>query len=359
MITKIFKKMINNIKMKKRNNKILKFGLFPNIFNCLDETMNKESKIRFCNYLKKYKDIKKWSICSDYCLDDKNKNSNVYTFALFPVTKDISELKEEVVQNIKSEIKKSGNFIPESTLNYLNNNDFFIFNFVFPKDFLKNYFSKNFNKESEISSIEEQIKIIKNNWKNDYKDVIVNSLNNLIKKMKERNFNLSLYKKILLNSFLAAYLCTFLQRQKNIETYSWLSDRDNMTTYGSGIINALYLWRKEEIKKIIKIKFSPIEEGITILESKTKPFYDELIRVPDYFCGTLASLIKFSKNKDKYIEFSKKYDQIIMNVLNSNKNIVTILFEDSELYSELYNKNIIEINCHRIDFDSIYIKIKN
>ena len=346
MITKIFKKMINNIKMKKRNNKILK---------CLDETMNKESKIRFCNYLKKYKDIKKWSICSDYCLDDKNKNSNVYTFALFPVTKDISELKEEVVQNIKSEIKKSGNFIPESTLNYLNNNDFFIFNFVFPKDFLKNYFSKNFNKESEISSIEEQIKIIKNNWKNDYKDVIVNSLNNLIKKMKERNFNLSLYKKILLNSFLAAYLCTFLQRQKNIETYSWLSDRDNMTTYGSGIINALYLWRKEEIKKIIKIKFSPIEEGITILESKTKPFYDELIRVPDYFCGTLASLIKFSKNKDKYIEFSKKYDQIIMNVLNSNKNIVTILFEDSELYSELYNKNIIEINCHRIDFDSIYI----
>ena len=355
MITKIFKKMINNIKMKKRNNKILKFGLFPNIFNCLDETMNKESKIRFCNYLKKYKDIKKWSICSDYCLDDKNKNSNVYTFALFPVTKDISELKEEVVQNIKSEIKKSGNFIPESTLNYLNNNDFFIFNFVFPKDFLKNYFSKNFNKESEISSIEEQIKIIKNNWKNDYKDVIVNSLNNLIKKMKERNFNLSLYKKILLNSFLAAYLCTFLQRQKNIETYSWLSDRDNMTTYGFGIINALYLWRKEEIKKIIKIKFSPIEEGITILESKTKPFYDELIRVPDYFCGTLASLIKFSKNKDKYIEFSKKYDQIIMNVLNSNKNIVTILFEDSELYSELYNKNIIEINCHRIDFDSIYI----
>lgn len=355
MITKIFKKMINNIKMKKRNNKILKFGLFPNIFNCLDETMNKESKIRFCNYLKKYKDIKKWSICSDYCLDDKNKNSNVYTFALFPVTKDISELKEEVVQNIKSEIKKSGNFIPESTLNYLNNNDFFIFNFVFPKDFLKNYFSKNFNKESEISSIEEQIKIIKNNWKNDYKDLIVNSLNNLIKKMKERNFNLSLYKKILLNSFLAAYLCTFLQRQKNIETYSWLSDRDNMTTYGSGIINALYLWRKEEIKKIIKIKFSPIEEGITILESKTKPFYDELIRVPDYFCGTLASLIKFSKNKDKYIEFSKKYDQIIMNVLNSNKNIVTILFEDSELYSELYNKNIIEINCHRIDFDSIYI----
>ncbi|MFZ8018117.1 MULTISPECIES: hypothetical protein [Fusobacterium] len=351
MITEIFKKMINNIKMKKRNNKILKFGLFPNIFNCLDETMNKESKIRFCNYLKKYKDIKKWSICSDYCLDDKNKNSNVYTFALFPVTKDISELKEEVVQNIKSEIKKSGNFIPESTLNYLNNNDFFIFNFVFPKDFLKNYFSKNFNKESEISSIEEQIKIIKNNWKNDYKDVIVNSLNNLIKKMKERNFNLSLYKKILLNSFLAAYLCTFLQRQKNIETYSWLSDRDNMTTYGSGIINALYLWRKEEIKKIIKIKFSPIEEGITILESKTKPFYDELIRVPDYFCGTLASLIKFSKNKDKYIEFSKKYDQIIMNVLNSNKNIVTILFEDSELY----NKNILEINCHCIDFDSIYI----
>ena len=74
MIMKIFKKIMNNIKMNKRNNKILKFGLYPNIFDCLDKTMNKESKVRFCNYLKKYNDIKKWSICSDYCLDDKNKN---------------------------------------------------------------------------------------------------------------------------------------------------------------------------------------------------------------------------------------------------------------------------------------------
>ena len=349
MIMKIFKKIMNNIKMNKRNNKILKFGLYPNIFDCLAKTMNKESKVRFCNYLEKYNDIKKWSICSDYCLDDKNKNSNVYTFALFPLTKDISELKKEVIQNIKLEIKKMGNSIPESTLKYLNNNDFFIFNFVFPKDFLKIYFGKNFNKEIEISSIEEQIEIIKNNWKNNYKEDMINFLNSLIKKMREKNFNLSLYKKIHLNSFLAAYLCTFLQRQKNIEIYSWLSDRDDMTTYGSGIINALYFWRKEEIKKIIKVKFPPIKEGIIISESKTKPFYDELIRVPDYFCGTLASLIGFARNKDKYIEFSNnKYSQIIKNVLETNENIVTIVVEDNELY----DKNMTEINCCCIKFKS-------
>lgn len=167
--------------------------------------------------------------------------------------------------------------------------------------------------------------------------------------MREKNFNLSLYKKIHLNSFLAAYLCTFLQRQKNIEIYSWLSDRDDMTTYGSGIINALYFWRKEEIKKIIKVKFPPIKEGIIISESKTKPFYDELIRVPDYFCGTLASLIGFARNKDKYIEFSNnKYSQIIKNVLETNENIVTIVVEDNELY----DKNITEINCYCIKFKS-------
>ena len=155
-------------------------------------------------------------------------------------------------QNIEYELKEIRDRIPEKTLNYLRQDNFFIFNFVTSKNFFKNYLSDNFDKKSEIASLKKHIEIIEKNWGNNYKQEIVVSLKSLVAKIKTNNFKVHLYRKILLNSFFSAYISILLQsKSKNIDTYSWLSDRDSMTTYGTGILTALYLLRKEEIKKII------------------------------------------------------------------------------------------------------------
>ncbi len=208
-------------------------------------------------------------------------------------------------------------------MNYLKNKNFFVFNFIFPK---KYFSSKIFNKEIEIDFLEKHIQEIENNWEeSDLKNKNILSLKELMKKFKAKNFNIQLYFKILICSFLAAYICVLLQKEKNnIEIYSWLSDRDDMTSFAEGAITAMYTLRKEEIKKIMKLEFKPITEGFVIPKNEEKPFYDALISVPDYFCGTLATIVKDDEIDLK--KFKDKYIQLTDNVFQENKNIINIEF---------------------------------
>ena len=157
------------------------------------------------------------------------------------------------------------------------------------------------------------------------------SLKSLVAKIKTNNFKVHLYRKILLNSFFSAYISILLQsKSKNIDTYSWLSDRDSMTTYGTGILTALYLLRKEEIKKIINTPLKKIKEGIYIPSDKIEPFYDELIAIPDYFCGTLATILKENGELETEKEIRYKYFQVYEQVLKNNKNMAIIFLEEEQ-----------------------------
>ncbi|WP_195340646.1 hypothetical protein [Fusobacterium sp. 1001295B_180824_G3] len=321
MKTKI--KVVDEKTKNRRLNKLaLKKAIFPKLLDCLEETINKSAIIDFQNYLKKFSEITSWYTCSDYCLEE-NKNSSVYSFVLFPHIKDFQLLLNEVSTNIEKELKHSGKKISTKTLNYLKNKNFFVFNFIFPK---KYFSSKIFNKEIEIDFLEKHIQEIENNWEeSDLKNKNILSLKELMKKFKAKNFNIQLYFKILICSFLAAYICVLLQKEKNnIEIYSWLSDRDDMTSFAEGAITAMYTLRKEEIKKIMKLEFKPITEGFVIPKNEEKPFYDALISVPDYFCGTLATIVKDDEIDLK--KFKDKYIQLTDNVFQENKNIINIEF---------------------------------
>ena len=137
---------MRKIKIRRLNNLILKKGIFPRLLNCLEDTINKSAIVDFQNYLKKFPEVTNWYTCSDYCLDE-NKNSNVYSFVLFPHIKDFQLLLNEISTNIEKELKHSGKIIPQKTLTYLKNDNFFVFNFIFPKKYFN---AKGFNREIEI-----------------------------------------------------------------------------------------------------------------------------------------------------------------------------------------------------------------
>ena len=321
MVTKI-KKTDEKIKIRRLNNLILKKGIFPRLLNCLEDTINKSAIVDFQNYLKKFPDITKWTVYSDYCLDDKNKNSDVYSFALFPHIKDFRMLLDEISSNIKKDLKEK-KVIAEETLDYLKNENFFVFNFIFPKKYFN---AKDFYKEKEINSLKKHIEIIKDNWKDDEsKRRILMLLRKWVKELEVKSFSIKLYFQILICSFLAAYICVLLQREKgNVEIYSWLSDQDDMTTFAEGVITAIYILRKEEIKTIMKLKIKPIIEGFYTPKSDKELFYEPLIKIPDHFCGTLATVIK--NNENNLQNFESKYIQIVEGVLKENKNIINIEF---------------------------------
>ena len=148
MKTKI-KETDEKTKIRRMNNLILKKGIFPRLLNCLEDTISKSAIVDFQNYLKKFPEVTNWYTCSDYCLDE-NKNSNVFSFVLFPHIRDFQLLLNEVSTNIEKELKHSGKVIPQKTLTYLKNENFFVFNFIFPKKYFN---AKDFNKEIEINSL--------------------------------------------------------------------------------------------------------------------------------------------------------------------------------------------------------------
>ena len=134
MKTKI-KETDKKTKIRRINNLILKKGVFPRLLNWLENTINKSAITDFKNYLKKFPEVTNWYTCSDYCLDE-NKNSNVFSFVLFPHIRDFQLLLNEVSTNIEKELKHSGKVIPQKTLTYLKNENFFVFNFIFQKNIL-------------------------------------------------------------------------------------------------------------------------------------------------------------------------------------------------------------------------------
>lgn len=107
--------------------------------------------------------------------------------------------------------------------------------------------------------------------------------------VRKKNFNYSLFGRMMTICFLAGYLRYLLLReQKNIKLFSWLSDRDAITNWNDEIYQTFYhiishciiaSEQGEEYHRIQEVYLENIKEEI---------FYDEMNRVADYICGTFA-----------------------------------------------------------------------
>lgn len=131
----------------------------------------------------------------------------------------------------------------------------------------------------------------------------------------------------MLISLLAAYIGLFITVHTTVKKLIWFSDRglvfDYLHAYCIDIYNLIY--HNLLTDKFILIP-KPNPFGIA-KPSKNDSFlwYDSLIKIPDYYAGTVASWNLKSNEVDK-----TKHDKIISNVFNDNINfnLVTIDFRD-------------------------------
>ena len=225
------------------------------IFECLESTVNKSILEKFQNFLKQYPDVDKWFMCSDYCIGDKNKKNDVITFVIYPYILNFDDWKK-VINNLQKKDLKHTRLVSDQFCQFLNQGYCFSFSFILQK---KNYFDGWKRKEAGDMLIQTYINLTEN-WQittpsnaENYKEMN-KKLQKLRNESRKKNFNYSLFGRMMTICFLAGYLRYLLLReQKNIKLFSWLSDRDAITN-----------WIKEEI------------------------FYDEMNRVADYICGTFA-----------------------------------------------------------------------
>lgn len=299
-------------------------------FENLNKSFYKNKINNFKKYLKKFNHIKHWSIISDYCEDDINKCNNVYSFVLYPICENPTILLKKIKEKIPVEIKniKGNHIINPITIDFFKNNDAFVFNFIFEKNFFKEIY---YDQVLEREQIIRNINIIEKNWSDEHKKIFLPHFKNFSEILNRKNPNLIICKKVYFISVMLGFLLFQLKISTDIiESISWFPDRDKTTSFNNGFIYSLsFLFYDYYMKKI---KHSPLIFYVTNNPNNEKPFYDEFIKIPDYFCGTLASLDLniFSDNsiQKKTLlpnNIKPKFLQFINEVIKNNDNIVNFI----------------------------------
>ncbi len=278
----------------------------------IDKSFQKETMEHLKTFITNFSNVKEWCISSDYCFDDKTKKNSTIAFSVFPYS-DIYYLKDAIKQEIPKDVKDIKS-ISKRTLKYLKEFPYF-FNFVFiiNDDYTINY------KQIYKNCIE----IIKTNNMN-------NALTNSkyferLKKYNSSSFRKKLFAHIYIIATLASYIMVLVLRlNSNINKNLWIPDRGDSASAYSEILFDLYKINFDILKNIYNI--SPqITNGITKEDPKTHKFdFDELIRIPDYYAGTIAS---FDLKK---ISINEKHKNMFLDTIVDNNRFALFEFNISQ-----------------------------
>lgn len=294
----------------------------------INNTFNKSIIKDFKKYIKPLNDsgVNKWTIYSDYCLEDKNKLYSAMTFTLVPYIDHFEELKKVLKEIAPNDLKKT-KLIDKRFCSFLKSGYVFNFSFIFEKG--ENHFFCKLSREEFIKAADELIKmyqkwIITTPINTDYFNRVITKVKKLKQEMQRKTFNVTLFQNIWIVQLLVSYIMMIVTRESSLEPeiIGWFSDRDKIVhAYDEIIIdlaNATYhnICELENVgdRECRKIVYPSKSQDSKAL------WFDEFIRIPDYLSGALAGRNYENKLKDKY-------DILFEEGIAENPFISTIAFE--------------------------------
>jgi hypothetical protein len=127
-----------------------------------------------------------------------------------------------------------------------------------------------------------------------------------------------------------------LQKYSSPSKIAWVSDRDAIIDKFDGFVfDNMYFWYEISVTDQ---SFEKVNTEIVFVEPEKIGinYFDELIRIPDYVAGALASID--TENKDNLIDIQDKYKLMFMDVFSEPINQATIKVECNGQYSlSVYN----------------------
>jgi hypothetical protein len=135
---------------------------------------------------------------------------------------------------------------------------------------------------------------------------------------------------MIIATVLAAFCAIILAQERKIEFVGWFPDRDNITTSYERIADHLFAVDFSAFCQRHNIDGRPIKTMIGIPEpdpAKPKqPWYDELVRIPDFLAGPLAGW-NYTK---KLVTGRQKYVEILQGAVADNPYLITLLLIDNK-----------------------------
>ncbi len=278
------------------------------VLKLIENTVEKSTITDFRRFLSKFPDVTKWILCSDYCFEDKNKPNDVISFVLYPYIFDFAQW-QEIIDSLQATDIKNARHISESFRKFTHLGMFFSINYVFDKS--GNLFDNWRDKDVLISIVDQYIDMM-DIWKvttphrremyNEFK----HNLKRLRSEMNAKSFNVKLFHKTIITVFLASYIKFLILREKNeIEVFSWLSDRDKMTSISKGVYGDLFAIISHCVcaQRLPEEKYKGVTEVIPANPNE-EMFWDSLNRTADIICGVLADYDAKTNevSKEKHLE---------------------------------------------------------
>lgn len=252
------------------------------------EIMNSSVLPQLKSYFDKFRSEKDWILISDYT---QSKNlDRVETFCFSLVPKSFLGYKQiQAINFLQPKDLKNTSNISLDFISFISGEIFrhFVFCFGSKKE---NPFSNSSQEDARQSVLEFKNYISNLNFPSiTDKETVLQKLKILEEKSKQKNFNNVLYEKIIVTSCIAAIIANWISKFTFADKFTWISDRDDKTTFCNGIIYEIFsssysglAYGSEKVKLLILETLETAESG--------KLWFDEFIRIPDYIAGTFSKV---------------------------------------------------------------------
>ncbi|WKL47940.1 hypothetical protein Q1W71_23700 [Flavobacterium pectinovorum] len=302
----------------------------------LRELLEKKENESFKNFLKPFNSPNlEWYLISDYCIDDTNKLNDVFSFSLLLNHDEISNIKDFIKAGAPKDIKNAKD-VGVSFLSYVNSSVIYHFSFIIPRNnkLLKGFYSKEMM-TSEISFINQvcENSIIDNTTGlNDYLKDVQKRIKQIKIEMQRPTFNETLMRKILLTGIFGASIANLLKINSTPSKVLWISDRDAIIDkYDGFAFDFMFM----HYLLLPTDKYPSKDKFEFMFSNSGQTFYDELIRIPDYYAGTLASIDL--NDKRQLEELHNKHKTFVRGSIVNSINQANIKLECTDSKLSVYN----------------------
>lgn len=309
---------------------------FPEL---LIELLGKKETDNFKTFLETFGiEKKEWYLISDYCIDDTNKLNDVFSFSLLLNHDDIRDIKEFVKNSAPKDLKNAKD-ISTSFISYVNSSIVYHFSFIIPKNekLIKSFYTKErmLAELNYLSQILEHDKKFSSKEIVDFYTVSQKKIKQIQNEALRHTFNDNLLRKILLTGIFGGAIIYLLKLNSNPTKVMWISDRDAIIDkYDGFAFDFMYLMfsllpeEKHLSKNLFDFIFNPPEPtGYN--------FFDELIRIPDYVAGTLASIDL--EDKTQIAKMLQKHKLFVVGSITNSLNQATIKIKINGAGLSVYN----------------------
>lgn len=281
-------------------------------------------------YYYNFKQTNYWCITSDYCLDDKNKPNDVMTFSIFPITY-ASTLKNDVQKFLPKDIKKFKN-LSEKAIEYIKNCPY-----VFSIALIIEDKNKIFNLGKGKNRLDNLIKNIEK-WPEEKKEEFIHKIKLLRKDLDRTDIKRKLLSNISITVHTMSAIIEFLLLKTNAKHVTWISDRDSITNFqNNGVVHLLV---RQGFANLLRNRIQDNQiYGILDDGKYTPELLDDLVRIPDYISGSVASM-DFENPENVPEKDYKLFDKALFN----NERIYFVNLKHNQSGDTLSNINFTRVN---------------